>query len=130
MIKGSSGYVPIHEAYNDKLVITPDSIKYEYKPYDETILETNTYRKWSYKTTSPIFNALYKEVVKEVEEIFNHKIEIWAKDVGVIEFIITYEDKNKVSKTVYTTNDTFIDCFRLIKRMVPNCEYIPTVIDY
>ena len=53
VIKGSSGYGPVEEAYNDKVTITRDSIRYEYTPYLAS--ETNPVRKWSYKTTSPIF---------------------------------------------------------------------------
>ena len=53
VIKGASGYGPVEEAYNDKVTITRDSIRYEYTPYLAS--ETNPVRKWSYKTTSPIF---------------------------------------------------------------------------
>ena len=53
IIKSASGYGPIDDAYTDKLVLTADSTHYECKLYLPSILETNTYRKWSYKTTSP-----------------------------------------------------------------------------
>ncbi len=51
VIKGSSGYGPVKEAFEDKVVITRDSIRYEYTPYLAS--ETNPVRKWSYKTTMP-----------------------------------------------------------------------------
>ena len=57
-IKGSSGFLSYDETYTDKVIITPDSISYEYKPAYET--DVNPKRKWSYKTSSPIFAELYK----------------------------------------------------------------------
>ena len=33
VIKGSSGYGPVEEAFRDKLTITRDSIRYDYTPY-------------------------------------------------------------------------------------------------
>ena len=34
VIKGSSGYCCVDEAFNDKVTITEDSISYEYIPYE------------------------------------------------------------------------------------------------
>lgn len=45
IIKGASGYGPVDEAYEDKLVITSSSISYEYKPHPMSQSEMNTYRK-------------------------------------------------------------------------------------
>ena len=42
VIKGSSGYGPVDEAFNDKVTITRDSIRYEYTPYLAS--ETNPVR--------------------------------------------------------------------------------------
>lgn len=36
VIKGSSGYCCVDEAFNDKVTITEDSISYEYIPYMES----------------------------------------------------------------------------------------------
>ena len=43
VIKGSSGYGPVEEAFEDKVAITRDSIRYEYTPYLAS--ETNPVRK-------------------------------------------------------------------------------------
>ena len=45
VIKGTSGYCCVDEAYNDKLVITSDAISYEYTPIKES--KINPKRKWS-----------------------------------------------------------------------------------
>ena len=34
--KGASGYGSLDQAYEDKLIIAPDSISYEYKPHPES----------------------------------------------------------------------------------------------
>ena len=51
-IKGFSGYGPYDEGYEDKVIITPDFISYEYVPNVES--ETNPKRKWRYSTNSTI----------------------------------------------------------------------------
>lgn len=56
-IQGASGYGPVYESYEDKLVITSSSISYEHKPHPMSQSEMNTYGKWSYKTTSPVFKV-------------------------------------------------------------------------
>lgn len=55
-IKGSYGFFSYDEAYTDKVIITPDSISYEYKPAYKT--DVNPKRKWSYKTSSLIFGRV------------------------------------------------------------------------
>ena len=69
VIKGASGYCPVDEAYEDKMTITDSAISYEYKPHLMSNLETNVYRKWSYKTTSPIFKQIFKEVAAMTPDI-------------------------------------------------------------
>ena len=56
IIKGSYRFFSYDEAYTDKVIITPDSISYEYKPAYET--DVNPKRKWPYKTTSLIFGRV------------------------------------------------------------------------
>ena len=65
IIKGESGYGPVDEAFTDKVTIDLDSIRYEYKPVVES--KINVPRKWSYKTSSPIFQKRFKEVAHSVQ---------------------------------------------------------------
>lgn len=65
VIKGSSGYCCVDEAFNDKVIITEDSISYEYIPYVES--EINHKRKWNYKTNSKIFKLKYCEITKKAD---------------------------------------------------------------
>jgi len=126
VIKGASGYCCEDEAYYDKVTVTGESIAYEYHPMFET--EINPSRKWSYKTTSPIFKKLYADLVEVMPVIVNHDTDMFCTDIGGIEFIITYSDKTKFKETFFLPGDEFKDCFQIIKRMVPECEYVPAVL--
>ncbi len=126
VLKGSSGYCCVDEAYEDKLTITPSSISYEYKPVIAT--ELNVARKWSYRTSSPVFAAIYEKVCELMPDILDPGEICHCTDVGGIEFIATYSDKSKRSQLYFCDSDNFIECFRLIKQMVPTCEYVPAVL--
>jgi hypothetical protein len=126
VVKGSSGWGILDEAYDDKVTITGESIAYEYRPTIET--EINPTRKWSYKTTSPIFKKLYADLVEVMPTVVNHDADLFCTDVGGIEFIVTYADKTKFRQMFFLPGDEFKDCFRIIKQMVPGCEYVPAVL--
>ena len=68
VIKGAWGYCCIDEAFNDKVTITSESISYEYVPAIET--ERNSKRKWSYKTTSPLFKII--KSIKDFKNTYNN----------------------------------------------------------
>ena len=125
-IKGESGYCPVDEAYTDKVTIDRDSIRYEYKPEVES--EINPPRKWSYKTSSPIFLKLFREAAAAVENILNWEDEPFVTDLGVTSFTVTYDDKTKDTRDFILPGDVFQECFAIIKQMVPECEYTPEVL--
>ena len=108
VIKGSSGYGPVEEAFEDKVVITRDSIRYEYTPYLAS--ETNPVRKWSYKTTSPIFQKEFKELTTLLPEVMTYEDE-FVTDVGAITFTITYSDKSREVREFYLPGDAFKEVF-------------------
>lgn len=126
VIKGSSGYCCVDEAFNDKVIITEDSISYEYIPYVES--EINHKRKWNYKTNSKIFKLEYCEITKKADEVIQRNIEeVWT-DIGDIEFNITFSDKTKFNKTYWVMGDEFKDLFSAIKSIVHETEYTPVVL--
>ena len=126
VIKGTSGYCCVDEAYNDKLVITPDAITYEYIPAIES--EINPKRKWSYKTNSSIYRMKYETVVRLMPSVTERTIEEFCTDIGGIEFVITYADKTVFRKMFWVSSDFFESLFKEIKCMVPECEYTPVVL--
>ncbi len=126
VIKGGSGYGPVDEAFSDKVTIDCDSIRYEYTPVVES--EINMPRKWTYKTSSPIFQKLFREAAAAVEVILNWEEEPFVTDLGVTSFTVTYADKTKATRDFILPGDDFKECFTIIKQMVPECEYTPTVL--
>mgnify|MGYP000769143434 FL=1 len=125
-ISGSSGYCSVYEAYEDKIAIEPGAIRYDYKPMIES--EINPVRKWSYRTTSPIFQKIYKEAAAEVEKILNWGEIPFCTDLGVTTFTVTYDDKSKAKRDFILPGDDFKKCFKIIKQLVPDCEYVPAVL--
>ena len=125
-IKGSSGYGPYDEAYEDKVTISSDTIRYEFIPKVQT--PDHMARKWSYKTTSLTFNKLFRETVSTVEEILNRSEDDFAFDIGVTSFIVQYSDKTKKKREFFLPSEDFKECFAIVKQMVPGCEEIPAVL--
>ncbi len=126
IIKGESGYAPVEESYRDKITIDHDSIRYKYKPEVES--DFNVPRKWSYKTSSPIFRKLFTEAAAAVEEILKCEEMPLASDLGTTTFTLVYADKRKVKRSFTVPGDEFRECFSIIKQMVPGCEYVPAVL--
>ena len=98
VIKSTSGFCPVDYAYNDKLTITANSIAYEYKPYLESDNSLNVCRQWSYKTTNSIFSLAFEKIAMAVDEILSRDQEAMYCDSGNIDFIVTYDDGNKVAR--------------------------------
>lgn len=98
VIKSTSGFCSVDYAYSDKLTIMPNSIAYEYKPYLEDDNSLNAYKKWSYKTTNSIFSLAFEKIAEAVDEILGRDQEAMYCDCGNIDFIVTYDDGNKVAR--------------------------------
>lgn len=128
VIKGGSGYGPVDEAYEDKITLTDSSISYEYKPHEMSESETNVYRKWSYKTTSPIFKQIFKEVAAKTPYYLYNDEKLFATDIGPTEIIATFEDKHKEKVNYFCPSEFFREYFNLIKKLVPETEYTPAVL--
>ena len=128
VIKGASGYGPVDEAYEDKLTVTASSISYEYKPHPMSESEMNIHRKWSYKTTSPIFAEVYRRVAEMTPHfLYNDEI-LFCTDIGPTTITATFEDKHKETVNYFCPSKFFEDYFRVIKQMVPATEYTPAVL--
>ena len=115
-------------AYNDKLTITANSIAYEYKPYLESDNSLNVLRKWSYKTTNSIFSSAFEKIAVDVDEILSRDQEAMYCDCGNIDFIVTYDDGNKVAREFGVPADEFVDCFKIIREIIPVTEDVPEAI--
>lgn len=128
IIKSCSGYGTIDEEYEDKLVITDSSINYEYKPHPQSRSETNIYRKWSYKTNSPIFEELFNRVAEMTPYFLHNEEVLFCTDIGPTIITATFADKHRETVNYFCPSEFFVDYFRLIKHMVPETEYMPAVL--
>lgn len=128
VIKGASGYGPVDAAYEDKVILTPSSISYEYKPHPQAQSESNIHRKWSYKSNSSAFCELFDAIAAKTPEYLHDDGELLALDIGPTDLVVTFEDKHKESVHLFCPSEYFADYFRLIKRMIPPCEDIPAVL--
>jgi len=128
MIKGGSGYGPVDEAYEDRLVITSSSISYEYKPHPMSDSETNIYRKWSYKTSSPLFVTLFQRIAEMTPHFLYNDEVLFCTDIGPTIITATFDDKHRETVNYFCPNEFFADYFRVIKQMVPTTEYTPAVL--
>ena len=128
VIKSTSGFCPVEYAYSDKLTLTANSIAYEYKPYLENGNSLKVYRKWSYKTTNSIFGLAFEKIAVAVDEILNRDQEAIYCDCGNIDFIVTYDDGNRVAREFGIPADEFADCFKNIREIIPVTEDVPEAI--
>ena len=126
VIKGSSGYGPYDEAYEDKLTLTDSSIAYEYKPL--CVSEENPARKWSYKAKSVDFSTAFSRVAQLMPSVLEPEMNVHCCDAGMIDFTVTYDDKTKKRKTYWCSGDDFREIFWLIQSLVPAIERTPEVI--
>ena len=125
-IKGSWGFCSYHEGYEDKVILTQESVSYEYTPCVET--DTNPKRKWRYSTNSPVFQATFKKIAQLTEETMCSDLDGFCTDIGGIEFTLTYFDKTKLKKHYWLPADDFDCIFRIVKELVPQAESIPAVL--
>ena len=128
IIKGASGYGPVDEAYEDKIVITSSSISYEYKPHPESNSKRNIYRKWSYKTISPMFKEIYDRIA-DMTPYYLHNLEVlFVTDIGPTNITAVFADNHREKVNLFCPSDFLKDYFRTIKRLVPACERTPAVL--
>ena len=125
VIKGSSGFCYIDQAYEDKTTLTPNSFSYEYNPEVESI--GNPRIKWTYKTTFEGFKIQFERISKMMPEIIEYAKEIDCLDTGEIVFIITYSNGTKMKQSCFADGNCFKELFGEIKAICPTKE-IPQVL--
>lgn len=61
-------------------------------------------------------------------EIIDRGIDEFCTGIGGIEFNTMYSDKTKFKKIYRVSGDYFEELFKIIKRLVLECEYTPAVL--
>lgn len=127
-VEGSSGMTSIEDSFSDKLVITPSEINYTSDPHG--IHDAEAVSKWSYKTNSQAFEALYKQLAAKISDMLNLDDMLFVMDGGSVKFTVTYSDRRKKSVRYSDLDGSYRDCFELIRQMVPSSEALPLVISH
>ncbi len=126
VVKGSSGYGPYDEAYDDCLTITHDGLQHVYKPL--CISEKHQPRKWSYRTDNPEFEKVWNEICYLIPDILSLDEEM-VLDGCETRFTVTFENKTKIVKNFWSTfAEPLGELLRLMKKMVPDTEEVPEVL--
>lgn len=125
-ISTTSGYRPYNYAYEDKMVITENSITYVNKPvYPDGIYAPV---KWSYKSDSKSFRDWFDEIDKIYEAcLLNVPLDDFVTDVGEIRFTFVFEDGERQSSEFPFTG-YFDELLRFLLKMVPAEEETPVML--
>jgi len=124
-IMGNFDYCCSYEGYDD-LILTNNSISYEYFAFDEN--EKYADIKWSYSTDSPTFKERFKEIENIIEDKDKEWINQYLDFVGSVEFNITYDDNTIFNEKYYTSRNQFSSLFDVIKSLIPKVEKVPKVL--
>lgn len=123
LIKGTSGYGPVDEAYKDKITIERSGIRYDYSPFEP--MESNMPLRWSYRTTNPAFGELFDSLAQLMPGILNTPVYLFVDDATAIEFSVTYDDKSRAKQEFWVPTDDIQECFAIVRRMLPTLEEVP-----
>ena len=65
----------------------------------------------------------------EMTPYFLHNDEVlFATDIGPTIIMATFDDKHRETVNYFSPSKFFEEYFRVIKQMVPGCEYTPVVL--
>ena len=138
-MKGQSGHRLYQFPAKDKLTITPDSIAYVYTP-GMPKFDVYQNRKWSYKTKNAKFAVLFTKLVDAFErisvldELESKFDEVTFEEAKVecfyntMELTISYEDGTRKTRKFVLPDDDFVNCYKIIKELIPKIEQIPRVL--
>lgn len=115
-IKSESGYRAILAMYTDRLTVTKDSIRYEYRPFSTVFADKWG---WSYRTTAAEHKDLFCELEKIVPTVLESAEEYIVLDAGDIELIVTYEDGTKAKREITNHPTGYDSMLDLLRRMIP-----------
>ena len=121
VVKSESGYWDSSDPWEDRLTITADSFKYDFRPKND-----NSERepiKWTIKTTETSFAEFFERAAAEVALILKSDIEPFAEDAGRIVFQVFYADGTKEKREFFQSKDEFRMFYEIVRDMLPACAY-------
>lgn len=107
----------------DQLIMNENSISYEYVPKD-----SDTNKKWSYTTNSPMFQKRWHKIVDLLESALAETPDETFHIEEKISFTLKYEDGTVKTSEHEVPSAYYTSLFREIRQLVPKCESIPDVL--
>ena len=129
IIKSTSGYGSIYEAYQDTLTITPDSMSYICTPKFSGESVFRAVAKWKYQTNNPRFREMFVCVSEMIADVIGNGINVFAFDTGEISFKVVFKDRTCRKDSYFIDCSYFETIFSVIRRFVPAYEPMPAVLE-
>lgn len=107
----------------DQLVMNEKSISYEYVPKD-----SDSSKKWSYTTNSPLFQKRWHKIVNLLESALAETPDETFHIEEKISFTLKYEDGSIKTSEHEVPSAYYTSLFKQIRQLVPKCESIPDVL--
>ena len=123
IIKSKSGYGPEEHEYKDKIMLTEDSISYDFIP--QCVSGNLKEQKWIYRTNSPVFEKLFYEICEIIPKYIDSNEILFCDDIGPTDFTVIYDDKSRRTEHFFCPSEYFRELFVLIRKIIPPCECIP-----
>lgn len=137
VIKGTSGYCSIDDAYEEKITITSSKIKYHYLP--ELLKNRDRCDIEAFSSVMPEikFSTYYGPnfIQRQFEEIADLALATLNRndieeccDIGGTEITVFYDNGTKMSNTYYTFRYSFCTLLEAVKRLFKVTGLIPEML--
>ena len=80
------------------------------------------------KQPAQFFRELFSKVVEMTPHFLYNDEKLFATDIGPTIITATFDDKHRETVNYFSPSKFFEEYFRVIKQMVPGCEYTPVVL--
>ena len=127
-ITKNPGYGCSSTMFQEKITITASSIEYKLIPHMNN--KRDAEKHWKYQTNSGAVKNMIKEVFDELGKIVWLDENANCRDIGSIEFAITYSDKTRFKKTYWRPLTDFRKGLLAIRDMIPGTEQMPRFLEY
>ena len=127
IIKCSSGYGCLEEAFSDCIIVERNKISYSYKPVMPS--EHNMEENWVYENSNQNNIDLFNKLETAVLAVIHDPVEDNYEDTGSVEFDVLYADKTVWNKIFWVPTDIFENVFSILKEMIPPGVLVPIALE-
>lgn len=127
MMRSTSGFCSLDEAYSETLTIKKNSIRYVYAPVLK--IEGHDYKRWAYSVVSTSFAELFEKAAIAAGRLLYIQEEVYCCDCREFRLRITFEDKKTVTKTFDGVPNGTTELWKFFSQMIPGCETLPLMMN-